>query len=124
MIKGYIILSGHAGQDAVMRNTHTGKVVTTFSLPLSAGRDKPTQWFRCEVWGQMAEHAATITKGQNVQVRGRLKVSEYQGKVELTVSVDEFSNVSGIYADRDSNAQYCQQSACAPDPVEEEEAPF
>ena len=55
-----------------------GTPVASFSVADSQGRDKPTLWWRCQLWGKRAESLAPyLTKGQAVTVSGTVTEREY-----------------------------------------------
>jgi single-strand DNA-binding protein len=66
---------GHAGAAAEMRYTPSGQAVTSFSLAVTRKWQKDgewkseTTWLRVQVWGDAAERAAKIEKGDLVIVR-------------------------------------------------------
>lgn len=78
-------LIGHAGKDAEVKQTSTGKTVSKFSLATGGGRKKgsdenwPTDWHRCVAWGeQLGEIASRIEKGSTVEIVGRLQYGSYE----------------------------------------------
>jgi single-strand DNA-binding protein len=53
--------------------------VCNFSVADSQGREKPTIWWRCGLFGKRAESLAPyLTKGQAVTVSGTVTEREYQ----------------------------------------------
>jgi len=76
-----ITIVGRIGRDPELRFTKDGKAVASFSVATDHGRDdnKKTTWHNVTVFGQYAEHAAaTIEKGSNVIVVGKLDISSYE----------------------------------------------
>lgn len=68
-----VILIGHAGRDAESRYTPAGKLVASFSMAVSEGKDKPPIWVRISAWEKLGEVVANyVTKGKQVAVVGRL----------------------------------------------------
>ena len=72
-----ITITGNAGKDAEMRYTEGGKAVTSISLATyssgtKANNNQVTVWVRVSFWGEVAEKANEIQKGQKVIVHGRL----------------------------------------------------
>lgn len=66
-----ITVAGNIGKDAELRHTQNGDAVASFSVADSMGRDKPTIWWRCNLWGKRAESLAQyLTKGSRVTVTG------------------------------------------------------
>lgn len=77
-------LIGHAGKDAETRYTSTGKMLVKFSLATGGGRRKDggnydVDWHRCQVWGEeLGQIAGAITKGQAVEIYGRITYGSYE----------------------------------------------
>ena len=80
MYQNKAILIGFLGRDAEVRNANN-RSFTTFSLATkSSYKDKEkgeyvshTEWHRCVVFGKLAEFAATLSKGEHVQVEGEIR---------------------------------------------------
>jgi single-strand DNA-binding protein len=87
MYQNKAILIGFLGKDAEVRNANN-RSFTTFSLATkSSYKDKKngeyvshTEWHRCVVFGKLAEFAATLSKGEHVQVEGEIRTREYDSK--------------------------------------------
>ena len=76
-----ITIAGQLGRDIELRYTPAGKAVGTFSVADSQGKDKPTIWWRCQIWDKRAEALAPyLLKGQSVTVTGTMTEREYQDK--------------------------------------------
>ena len=76
-----ITIAGQLGKDAEVRYLPNGDPVTSFSVADSQGRDKPTIWWRCSLFGKRAESLAPyLTKGQAVTVSGTVTEREYTDK--------------------------------------------
>lgn len=74
-----ITIAGQLGKDAEVRYLPNGDPVTSFSVADSQGKDKPTIWWRCSLFGKRAESLAPyLTKGQAVTVSGTVTEREYQ----------------------------------------------
>lgn len=74
-----ITIAGQLGRDAEVRQLNNGDPVATFSVADSQGKDKPTIWWRCSLFGKRAESLAQyLTKGQSVTVSGTVTEREYQ----------------------------------------------
>ena len=74
-----ISISGNLGKDAELRNIPSGESVCSFSVGDSQGKDKPTIWWRCTLWGKRAETLTQyLVKGQQVTVIGEVTEREYQ----------------------------------------------
>ena len=87
-----ITISGRVGKDAETRTTGQGKDVTSFSVAVSEGRDKPTTWWDCAIWGNRGKSLQShIKKGDSVTVVGRFETREHEGKTYLKCTVDSFA---------------------------------
>lgn len=73
-----ITIAGALGRDAELRHTSSGDAVLSFSVADSQGRDKPTVWWSCSLWGRRAESLAPyLTKSQQVTVAGTVSEREW-----------------------------------------------
>jgi single-strand DNA-binding protein len=76
-----ICIAGQLGKDAETRYLPNGDPVTSFGVADSQGRDKPTIWWRCSLFGKRAESLAPyLLKGQAVTVSGTVTEREYTDK--------------------------------------------
>lgn len=76
-----ISISGNLGRDAEVRHLPNGDPVCGFSVADSQGRDKPSLWWNCALFGKRAESLAPyLTKGQTVTVIGNVTEREYTDK--------------------------------------------
>lgn len=76
-----ITVAGQLGKDAEIKYLNNGDPVASFSVADSQGRDKPTIWWRCSLFGKRAESLAPyLVKGQSVTVTGTLTEREYTDK--------------------------------------------
>lgn len=76
-----ITVAGPLGRDAEVRSLQDGTQVASFSVADSQGREKPTIWWRCSLFGRRAESLAPyLTKGQQVTVSGSVTEREYADK--------------------------------------------
>lgn len=74
-----ITIAGQLGRDAEQRSLNDGTAILSFSVADSQGRDNPTIWWRCSLFGKRAESLAQyLTKGQSVTVSGQITEREYQ----------------------------------------------
>lgn len=74
-----ITIAGQIGRDAETRYLPNGDPVCNFSVADSQGREKPTIWWRCGLFGKRAESLAPyLMKGQAVTVSGTVTEREYQ----------------------------------------------
>ncbi len=76
-----ITIAGQLGRDAEQRYLPNGDAVASFSVADSQGRDKPTIWWNCSIFGKRAESLAQyLTKGQAVTVSGTVSQRDYTDK--------------------------------------------
>lgn len=76
-----ITIAGQLGRDAEVRSIPSGERVCSFSVADSQGRDKPTIWWNCQLWGKRADSLAQyLTKGQAVTVIGSVSEREWTDK--------------------------------------------
>lgn len=77
----HITIAGSLGQDAKVGYLNSGDPVCSFSVADSQGRDKPTIWWNCSLFGKRAESLSQyLTKGQSVTVTGTITEREYTDK--------------------------------------------
>lgn len=76
-----ITVAGTLGRDAEVRYLNSGDAICSFSVADSAGRDKPTIWWNCSLFGKRAEALSKyLTKGQSVTVVGSITEREFTDK--------------------------------------------
>ena len=75
-----VTITGNLGRDSELK--HVGdSVVCSFAVADSQGRDKPTIWWNCGLWGKRAESLAQyLVKGQQVTVIGNVSEREWTDK--------------------------------------------
>ena len=83
-----ITLKGFLGKDAENIATKTQKTFTVLSLATKSGyKDKQgqwvnhTEWHRIVAFGQPAEYARNLKKGDYVEVKGEQRTTEYEKEV-------------------------------------------
>lgn len=82
-----ISVSGVIGKDAETK-TFGINVVCNFSVSDSQGKDKPTIWWNCQLWGKRAETLSKyLTKGSHVTVIGELTEREWTNKDGISKKV-------------------------------------
>lgn len=85
-----IAITGQLGKDAELRTTPKGEQVLGFSVADSQGRDKPTIWWNCQLWGKRAESLAQyLTKGQAVTIIGTVSQRTYTDKQGMEKTATE-----------------------------------
>lgn len=76
-----ITIAGQLGKDAETRYLPNGDPVASFSVADSQGKEKPTIWWNCQLFGKRAESLAPyLVKGQSVTVTGNVTEREYTDK--------------------------------------------
>jgi single-strand DNA-binding protein len=76
-----ITVAGSLGRDAELKHLANGDAVLNFSVADSAGRDKPTIWWSCQLFGKRAESLSQyLKKGQAVTVSGSVTEREWTDK--------------------------------------------
>ena len=76
-----ITIAGQLGKDAEQRFLPNGDAVVSFSVADSQGRDKPTIWWNCAIFGKRADALREyLVKGQAVTVVGNVTQREYTDK--------------------------------------------
>ena len=96
-----ITIAGQLGKDAEQRFLPNGDAVSSFSVADSQGKDKPTTWWNCSIFGKRAEVLTQyLTKGQAVTVVGNVSQREYTDKdgnkrVSIDVRVNDVALQGG-----------------------------
>lgn len=96
-----IVVAGNVGKDAELRRTPGGDAVLQFSVADNQGREKPTTWWRCSLWGKRAEALSQyVTRGQQVTVVGTVSEREWtdrdgMARKSLEVRVTEIALQGG-----------------------------
>jgi single-strand DNA-binding protein len=77
----HITIAGSLGKDAEVKYLSNGDAICNFSVADSQGRDKPTIWWNCGLYGKRAESLSQyLTKGQAVTVVGSVSEREWTDK--------------------------------------------
>jgi single-strand DNA-binding protein len=76
-----ITVAGTLGKDAEVKYLPNGDAIANFSVADSQGRDKPTIWWNCGLYGKRAESLSQyLLKGQAVTVTGSVSEREWTDK--------------------------------------------
>ena len=76
-----ITITGSLGRDMEQRTMPNGDPVGNFSVADSQGRDKPTIWWNCQLFGKRVSALAPyLMKGQQVTVAGTVTEREWTDK--------------------------------------------
>jgi single-strand DNA-binding protein len=104
-----IKVKGYVGKDAEIVATKTQKTFVIFSVATKSGyKDKQTkqwvnhtEWHRIVAFGQPAEHARGLKKGDYVEVKGEQHTTEYEKEV-----VQGKNKVKVTFRDKEVRASY------------------
>ena len=76
-----ITVAGTLGKDAEVKYLPNGDAIANFSVADSQGREKPTIWWNCGLYGKRAESLSQyLLKGQAVTVTGSVSEREWTDK--------------------------------------------
>lgn len=76
-----LTIAGRVGKEPEQRALQDGTSVLSFSVADDQGKDKPTIWWRCSLFGKRADSLAPyLTKGSSVTVVGNVTEREYTDK--------------------------------------------
>ena len=76
-----ITIAGTLGRDAEIKYMNNGDAVASFSVADSQGKDKPTIWWSCSLFGKRAESLSQyLVKGGAVTVTGSVAEREWTDK--------------------------------------------
>lgn len=89
-----IIVTGHLGNDPILRYTTEGLAVVNFTVAVNMGKDKEPIWHNVSAWNHQAENCAQwLKKGSLVQVTGIVKARAFQTKQgQMGASLDVTAN--------------------------------
>jgi len=115
---------GNLGRDAETKQMQDGSTMIRFSVGVSQGKDKATQWISCVMFrnaGQSTSLAQYLTKGQKVYIDGLPSTEVYNGAAYLNCRVGQIELVGSK-----QEAQQAQQAPPAPatQPANDEPLPF
>ena len=124
-----LTISGSLGKDSELKKMTSGDFICNFSIADSQGRDKPTIWWNCQLWGKRAQSLSEyLTKGQAVTVVGTVTEREWQDKEgnkrkSMDVRVNDIALQGGR---RDAEPQQERQQAPAPaqTSINDDDIPF
>lgn len=91
-----MIIAGGLTRDSELRRTQGGDAILNFSVGVSDGRDKPSTYFSCSLFGKRGEALAQyLTKGTKVTVIGDFSTREHDGKTYLQIRADQVTLQGG-----------------------------
>jgi single-strand DNA-binding protein len=113
-----ITIAGPLGRDSELRRLPDGTPILQFSVADSAGRDKPTIWWNCQLFGKRAESLQQyLGKGQQVAVSGSVTEREWKDKDgQPRKSMDVRVNDVALQGRPQGEAVPQRQAAAAPKP--------
>ena len=124
-----ITVAGTLGKDAEVKYLANGDAIANFSVADSQGRDKPTIWWNCGLYGKRAESLSQyLLKGQAVTVTGSVSEREWTDKEgNKRKSMDVRVNDVALQGGR-KNEEPQQERRQAPAPqqvnIDDDELPF
>jgi len=116
-----ITVAGSLGKDAEVKYLANGDAICNFSVADSQGRDKPTIWWNCGLYGKRAESLSQyLTKGQAVTVTGSVSEREWTDKEgnkrkSMDVRVNDVALQGGR---KDAAPQEERRQAPKPEPMD------
>lgn len=123
-----ITIAGALGRDAELRHTSSGDAVLSFSVADSQGRDKPTIWWNCSLFGKRAAALSEyLVKGQQVTVAGTVSEREWTDREgnkrkSMDVRVNEIALQGGR---RESQERQAERPQSAQQPTDlDDDIPF
>lgn len=131
-----ITIAGRLGNDAELKSSTKGDSFAAFSVAVSKGKDSPTTWFRCSLWGKRGESLSQyLTKGTSVAVVGEFQAREWEkdGKkgTSLEIRVSEIDLLGGGEKRESSGRSEPRQASrgtdwsnAGPDDFRSEDLPF
>ncbi len=119
-----LTVTGHLGKDSEIRYLPDGSAVCGFSIGDSQGKDKPTIWWSCSLFGKRAESLSMyLIKGTPVTVVGSCSQREYTDKDgNKRTSMDIRVSDVALQGKRDSQ-EPARQAAPRPQPARTAPAP-
>jgi len=76
-----ITIAGQLGKDSELRFLSNGDPVCSFSVADQQGKDKPTIWWNCSLFGKRAESLQKyLIKGQSVTICGSVSERDWTDK--------------------------------------------
>jgi single-strand DNA-binding protein len=111
-----VTVAGQLGKDAVLKQIGQDSVLN-FSVADSQGREKPTIWWNCGLWGKRSQSLEQyLVKGQHVTVSGTLTEREYTDKDGQKRKAQEI-RVDGVTLQGGRRDDASQAKPAAPKPA-------
>lgn len=124
-----ITVAGTLGKDAEVKYLANGDAIANFSVADSQGRDKPTIWWNCGLYGKRAESLSQyLLKGQAVTVTGTVTEREWtdkngQARKSMDVRVSDVA-LQGGRKNEEPQQERRQAPAPAPVDIDSDDLPF
>jgi single-strand DNA-binding protein len=116
----FVSISGSLGRDAELKYLNNGDPVCSFSVADSQGREKPTIWWRCSLFGKRGQSLAQfLTKGQSVTVVGTITEREWEKDGVKQKSMDVRVSEIALQGGR-KDAEPQEERRAAPKPAQAE----
>lgn len=111
-----ITICGNLGKDAENRFMPDGTAILSFSVADSQGREKPSIWWNCQIFGKRAESLGQyLVKGQTVTVCGVVSEREWTDKDgNKRKSMEIRVNDVALQGGKKDEAQPAQRQQSAP----------
>ena len=124
-----ISIAGVLGKDPELKQVGQDQVLS-FTVADSQGKEKPTLWWNCQLWGKRATTLQQyMTKGQKVTVTGSLQMREYTDKngdkkTAMDVRVNDVALQGGSeqQAPKAAPSRQPQRQAPAPDTFDSDDS--
>lgn len=85
-----VILIGNLTADVELKQTTNKKSVTSFTIAVSNGKDRPADFINCVAWEKTAELLSQyVKKGHKIGVQGKVSTRSYDDKDGKKVYVQE-----------------------------------
>ncbi len=124
-----ITIAGTLGKDAEVKYLANGDAICNFSVADSQGRDKPTMWWNCGLYGKRAESLSQyLVKGQAVTVTGSVSERKWTDKEgnerkSMDVRVNDVA-LQGGRKDAEPQEERRQAPKPAPVDIDSDDLPF
>ena len=126
-----LTIAGGLTRDAEVKYLQNGDAVCSFSVADSEGRDKPTIYWNCSLFGKRAESLSQyLTKGSKVTVTGRVTERSWtdkngQERKSMDVRVNDIALQGKPSGSHDEPVREAPRRASAPAvDIDETDLPF
>lgn len=120
-----LTITGNLGKDAEVRYLANGDAVATFSVADSQGKDKPSIWWRCSLYGKRVEPLSKyLVKGQTVTVIGNVTEREYEKDGVKKTLTDVRVHDLALQGNRPTTQSPARNAQPARDAIDDSDIPF